>query len=199
LIIGEDIPLSNKAIEEWKTGLLKGKQVVCLDRRQESPSGDRSHSQPTADNRPYSVHQDIAIRYSGFQRYLNQGKSQYPNINAIPPKGHWGASEFETEEMDNHIKIGKSILDQYARYAEIEVIDDRAEYFPTVKVIIKGIVESLESRKEKETIQSTLIDYVKEKYVSLWLKHAAEDEEDPDIDHEKESAAEEFDRFYFYR
>jgi hypothetical protein len=27
LIIGEDTPLSNKAIEEWKAGLLKGKKV----------------------------------------------------------------------------------------------------------------------------------------------------------------------------
>jgi hypothetical protein len=45
--------------------------------------------------------------------------------------------------MDTHIKIGKAILDKYAKYAEIEVIDDRAEYFPTVKVIIEGIVEYL--------------------------------------------------------
>jgi hypothetical protein len=46
--------------------------------------------------------------------------------------------------MDTHIKIGKSILDQYADYAETEVIDDRSEYFPTLKVIIEGIVEAVE-------------------------------------------------------
>lgn len=101
--------------------------------------------------------------------------------------------------MDTHIKIGKAILDKYANYAEIEVIDDRTEYFPTVKVIINGIVETLESNKEKENIQSIFVDYVKGKYISLWLKHAAEDEEDPDIDYEKERATEEFDRLYFYR
>jgi len=99
--------------------------------------------------------------------------------------------------MDIHIKIGKAILDQYANYAEIEVIDDQAEYFPTVKVIIKGIVETLESKKEKETIQSILIDHVKQKYVSLWLEHASEGEEEPDIDYEKKSASIEFDRFYY--
>ena len=73
--------------------------------------------------------------------------------------------------MDTHIKIGKAILDKYAKYAEIEVIDDRAEYFPTVRVIIEGLVGTLESSIEKEKIESILTDYVKHHYVSLWIKH----------------------------
>ena len=99
--------------------------------------------------------------------------------------------------MDTHIKIGKSILDQYANYAETEFIDDRAEYFPTVKVIIEGIVGTLESSKEKETVQSILIDHVKQKYVSLWLKHTTEDDEEPDIDYETKRANEVFDSLYY--
>jgi hypothetical protein len=55
--------------------------------------------------------------------------------------------------MDTHIKIGKSILDQYADYAETEVIDDRSEYFPTVKVIIEGIVEAVESTIDKDAVR----------------------------------------------
>lgn len=99
--------------------------------------------------------------------------------------------------MDNHIKIGIAILDKYANYAETEVIDDRAEYFPTVKVIIQGIVETVESKEEKDAIQSLLIDHVKQSYVALWLKNAIQDEEDPDIDYEEHRAIREFERLYF--
>ena len=99
--------------------------------------------------------------------------------------------------MDTHIKIGTSILDQYAKYAENEFIDDRAEYFPTVKVIIQGIVGALESSTEKEKAESILIDHVKQGYVSLWLKHVSEDEEDPDIEYEESRARSAFDRFYY--
>lgn len=99
--------------------------------------------------------------------------------------------------MDTHIKIGKAILDKYAKYAETEVIDDRAEYFPTVKVIIEGIVETVESSKEKETVQSILIDHVKQDYVSLWLKHSAEDDEESDIDYETKRANEVFNNLYY--
>jgi hypothetical protein len=101
--------------------------------------------------------------------------------------------------MDTHIEIGKAILDNYANYAEIEVIDDRDEYFPTVKVIIKGIVGTISSSKEKDSIQSILVDHVKQNYISLWIKHAKEDEENPDIEYERKMAIEEFDRLYFYR
>jgi hypothetical protein len=99
--------------------------------------------------------------------------------------------------MDTHIKITKAILDRYSKYAEKEVIDDRAEYYPTVKVIIQGIVEAVESNKEKETVQSILIDHVKQDYVSLWLKHTAEDDEEPDVAYETKRAIEVFNNLYF--
>ena len=99
--------------------------------------------------------------------------------------------------MDVHIKIGKSILDQYSKYAETEVIDDEGEYFPTVRVIIEGILETLDSTDEKEKIESVLADHVKKHYVSLWIKHTTEDEENPDIDYEKSRAIKTFERFYY--
>ena len=99
--------------------------------------------------------------------------------------------------MDIHIKIGKSILDQYSKYAETEVIDDEAEYFPTVKVIIEGIVGTLESTEEKEEVESVLIDQVKQSYISLWIKNATEDEDNPDINYEKSRASIEFNRLYY--
>jgi hypothetical protein len=98
--------------------------------------------------------------------------------------------------MDTHIKIGISILNKYAEYAETETIDDRAEYFPTVKVIIEGIVDMIESSTEKEKAESILIDHVKQGYVALWIKHTKEDEEDPDIEYEESRARSAFDRFY---
>jgi hypothetical protein len=99
--------------------------------------------------------------------------------------------------METHVEIGKSILNKYSEYAEEEVIDDEAEFFPTVKVIIDGIVGTLESSMEKEKVESILIDHVKQHYVSLWLKHATEDEENPDFDYEKRRASSEFDRMYY--
>ena len=99
--------------------------------------------------------------------------------------------------MDVHIKIGKSILDQYSKYAETEFIDDEAEYFPTLKVIIEGIVKTVESSVEKEKIELVLIDHVKQHYVSSWIKHTTEDEENPDIDYEKSRAINKFERLYY--
>jgi hypothetical protein len=100
-------------------------------------------------------------------------------------------------QLDTHIKIGTAILDKYAKYAETQVIDDRAEYFPTVRVIINGIVGILESPIEKEKTESILIDHVKQKYVSLWLKHSAEDDEAPDIDYETKRANDVFNNLFF--
>ena len=99
--------------------------------------------------------------------------------------------------MDDYIKIGKSILDKYAEYAETETIDDGAEYFPTVKVIIEGIVDTIESANENEKVESILTDHVKQGYVALWIKHTKEDEEDPDIEYEESRARSAFDRFYY--
>jgi hypothetical protein len=99
--------------------------------------------------------------------------------------------------MDTHIKIGISVLDNYSNYAETKFIDDESEYFPTLKVIIQGILETLESTEEKEEIESVLIDHVKQHYISLWIKHTSEDDEDPDIDYEKSRAIDEFERLYY--
>lgn len=99
--------------------------------------------------------------------------------------------------MDVHIEIGKSILNNYSHYAETVIIDDEAEYYPTVKLIIEGIVETLRSSEEKEKLESILIDQVKQNYISSWIKHTVEDEEDPDIDYEKSRAISEFERLYF--
>lgn len=99
--------------------------------------------------------------------------------------------------MNDHIKIGKSILNNCSDYATTKFIDDETEYFPTVKMIIEGIVETLKSSEEKEEVESVLIDYLKQHYVSLWIRHTTEDEENPDIDYEKSRAINEFERLYF--
>ncbi len=44
--------------------------------------------------------------------------------------------------MEVHTKIGKSIIQMYADNAKQNPIDDETEFFPTLKVIIKGITES---------------------------------------------------------
>jgi hypothetical protein len=99
--------------------------------------------------------------------------------------------------MDNHIKIGIAILDKYAEYAETAFIDDEAEYFPTVRVILEGLVGTIESSKDKEKIESVLIGRVQQDYISRWIKHTKEDEEDPDIDYIKSRAIGEFEWLYY--
>ncbi len=99
--------------------------------------------------------------------------------------------------MDAQINIGKSILDQYSEHAKTELLDDEAEFFPTIKVIIQGIVRTLDPSEDIAKLESELIDHVKQHYVALWLEQATEDEEDPDIDYETKRATDDFDRFYF--
>ena len=99
--------------------------------------------------------------------------------------------------MDAHIKIGKSILNKYAEYAQKQIIDDVAEYFPTIKVIIEGIVEAVDSSKEKEKLEEILVDHVKMIYVSSWIKNATDDEESPDTNYETKRAGSEFNKLFF--
>jgi len=108
-----------------------------------------------------------------------------------------GNSKGDCKRMETHVEIGKSILNKYSDYAKTEFIDDEAEFFPTVRVIIKGLVGTLESFEKKKEIESALIDHVKQHYVSLWIKHTIEDEENPDIEYEKSRAISEFDRLYY--
>lgn len=99
--------------------------------------------------------------------------------------------------MTNHIQIGKSIVKNYSDYATTKTIDDRTEYFPTLIVIIKGIIESDTDKKEQKEIEKVLIDFAKELYIKSWIKHAIEDEDSPDLDQEKEAAISEFEHYYY--
>jgi hypothetical protein len=60
-------------------------------------------------------------------------------------------------------------------------------------VIIEGIVKILKTANKKKNIGMLLIDHAKEHYISLWLRHVREREENPDIDFETKEASNEFD------
>lgn len=100
--------------------------------------------------------------------------------------------------MDTHLKIGKLILQKYSSFADKNRLDDESEYFPTLKIIIAGVVESYdEPAQNKESIKNELVDRAKQLYVDTWLKYAKEDGEDPDIEEETIDAIERFNELYF--
>jgi hypothetical protein len=49
--------------------------------------------------------------------------------------------------LNTYIEIGKSIINKYANYAKKKIIDDEEEYFPTLRIIILGIVETSNQKK----------------------------------------------------
>ncbi len=98
--------------------------------------------------------------------------------------------------METYIKIGKSIISKLADYTNKVTLDDESEYFPILKIIINGVVETHKDSEEKETIRTELINYAKELYVSSWLRCAKEDEENPNIEKETNDAIKQFNNIY---
>jgi len=100
-------------------------------------------------------------------------------------------------EMEIHIKIGKIIIKKYSDYAEKNTLDDECEYFPTLTIIIDGVVESFDgSTQNKESIKKDLVDFAKQLYVDSWLQNAKEDQEEQDIE-ETNDAIKTFNKLYF--
>ena len=83
-------------------------------------------------------------------------------------------------------------------YAEENLLDDEIEYFPFVKLTIEGIVNTYYgSQKDKDYINTTLTEFVKQIFVDSWLIEANKHEENPDIEMETKDAIEKFqDRFF---
>ena len=98
--------------------------------------------------------------------------------------------------MEEYIKIGKSVIQKYYDYSVKNMIDDATEYFPTLKTIINGIVESIPSANEKSKIKKYLRSFSKELYLDMWVKQAQEDEDFPDIEEERKIADKEFEKFF---
>jgi hypothetical protein len=102
--------------------------------------------------------------------------------------------------METHVKIGQSILKKYSEFADKNTLDDEDEYFPTLKIIIEGVVESYNGAPhDKDSIGKKLADYAKQLYVDTWLKYAKEDVEEPDIEEETLDAMERFNKLYFIK
>jgi hypothetical protein len=96
--------------------------------------------------------------------------------------------------LNTYIEIGKSIISKYAIYAKKKIIDDEEEYFPTLKIIILGIVEI---SNQKKSTEEELIQYSREQYISTWLEYAKQEEKNPDINKEIQDAEKRFDEIYF--
>lgn len=92
------------------------------------------------------------------------------------------------------------MLQKYSDFADKNSLDDESEYFPILKIIIVGIVESYNgTTQNKEFLEKELVDYIKKLYVDRWLEYAKEDEIKPDIEDETNDAIERFNELYFPR
>ncbi len=98
--------------------------------------------------------------------------------------------------MGKQIKIGKSIIKKFVDYYKAVELDDETEFFPILKVIISGIVDSLENKSEKMEIEKQLKEFAKQLYIDLWLTYAKEDKPDIDIEFEGKEAIKTFERLY---
>ena len=80
---------------------------------------------------------------------------------------------------------------------------DDAEYIPTVRVIIEGIIEEMRSsrmgKKNCDEIAKKLKAYNSERYQNIWIEHAKEDEEPLDLEKESQLAKYTFDYIYKHR
>jgi len=102
--------------------------------------------------------------------------------------------------METYLKIGKSLLKKYSEFADKNSLDDESEYFPVLKIIIDGVVESYNgSAQDKDYIEKELVDHVKQLYVGTWLKYAREDEKEIDIEEETNDAIKRFNKLYFIK
>ncbi len=98
--------------------------------------------------------------------------------------------------MEEQVKIGKSIIKKFVDYYKAVGLDDETEFFPILKVIISGIVDSLENKSEKMEIEKQLKEFAKQLYIDLWLTYAKEDKPDIDIEFEGKEAIKTFERLY---
>lgn len=98
--------------------------------------------------------------------------------------------------MTQQIEIGQSIIKNFFDYYENNSLDDESEFFPILKIIIWGIIDTCGTSKEKQYLENRLKDYAKQLYVSLWIIHAEEDEEEVDIEYEKKEAIRNFEEIY---
>ena len=103
---------------------------------------------------------------------------------------------YELKMKDSKIIIGKSIIKRFFDYYEDVGLDDETEFFPILKIIISGVVEALKDDSRSQNIEKELKEYSKQLYVSLWILHAEEDEEEIDVEHERKAAIRQFDEIY---
>lgn len=111
------------------------------------------------------------------------------------------AAEFKRCEpkMKNNktaVLIGKSIIRRFFDYYENLGLDDETEFFPILKIIIWGVVDSFKNDSQRLSIEKELKEYSKELYISSWLLHAEEDEEEIDVEYERKAAIRQFENIY---
>jgi hypothetical protein len=100
------------------------------------------------------------------------------------------------EEHTRRIEISKSIIKRLFEYNETNHLDDEIEFFPFLKIIIGGTLDTCNTSEEQRDVEKQLTEYAIQCYVSSWISQAREDEEEIDEVHEKREALKNFKNIY---
>ena len=92
--------------------------------------------------------------------------------------------------------IGKSIIRRLFDYYKDVELDDETEFFPILKIIISSIMDTFKNDFQRQNIEKELKEYSKQLYISLWLQHADEDEEEINIEYERRAAIKRLENIY---
>jgi hypothetical protein len=143
-----------------------------------------------------------------FMAWRNMGRKGVNQlIEALESLGYAvnGNMKMTDSRCEVYLKIGRSILLKYFDYYKKNSMDD-AEYIPTVRVIIEGIIEEMKSSGMGEPNCNALTEKLKafnrSMYQNIWIEHAKEDEEPEDeepLDLGKECQLAEYTFDYIYK
>ena len=72
----------------------------------------------------------------------------------------------------------------------------KPSFFPILKIIISSIMDNFKNDSQRQNIEKELKEYSKQLYISLWLQHAEEDEEEINVEYERRAAIRQFENIY---
>jgi len=98
--------------------------------------------------------------------------------------------------MEKHLDIGKSIIRKFYKYTEENHLDDETQFFPSIKVIITGVIEAYNNKDKKEKIKNELEQYTKEQYIKIWIRQSKRNRESVDVEEVKKEAKSAFEKRY---
>jgi hypothetical protein len=99
--------------------------------------------------------------------------------------------------MDDIEAAAKTVLQKLAEYHKRASLDDSAEFFPILKTVIAGFVESRQGDPEAQNaLKAKMVEFAREEYVKTWMEQVRKREPEAGMEAEAETANERFQWLY---